>query len=61
MIGKSKKPSKADVIRSIQSTKESDIAVIEPVSSESINEVLKELKQKLEKYSFGSIVLVLKK
>jgi hypothetical protein len=61
MIGKSKKPSKAEVIRSIQSSKESDIAVIEPVSSESINDVLKVLKQKLEKYSFGSIVLVLKK
>lgn len=61
MIGKSKKPSKAEVIRSIQSSKESDIAVIEPVSSECIDDVLKELKQKLVKYSFGSIVLVLNK
>ena len=61
MIGKSKKPSKAEVIRSIQNTKETDIAVIEPVSSESIDRVLKEVRHKLEKYSFGSIVLVLQK
>lgn len=61
MIGKSKKPSKAEVIRSIQSSKESDIAVLEPVSADSLERVQILLRKLLNGSSYASIIIITEK
>ena len=58
MLSNVTKPSKSGVIRSLQGTKESEISIFEPVTSDSLKKVSDEISKILRSTGFVSIIVI---
>ena len=58
MLSKPLKPSKTEIIRSLQGTKESDLSIFEPVTQDSLKKVSDEISKIVRSSGFVSIVVV---
>jgi predicted CopG family antitoxin len=58
MLSKPSKPSKSEMIRSLQGTKESDLSIFEPVTQDSLKKVSEEVSKIVRSSGFVSIIVV---
>lgn len=58
MLSNVTKPSKSGVIRSLQGTKESEISIFEPVTSDSLKKVSDDISKILRSTGFVSIIVI---
>ena len=61
MIGKTKKPSKQEIVRSIQTCRDTDLSVLEPVTLDNLSEVLRELTRIVRSSGMISLIVVREK
>ena len=61
MIGKTKKPSKQEIARSIQTCRDTDLSVLEPVTLDNLQEVIRELTRIVKSSGMVSLVVVKEK
>jgi len=58
MLSKPSKPSKSEIIRSLQGTKESDLSIFEPVTQDSLKKVSEEVSKIVRSSGFVSVIVV---
>lgn len=58
MIGKTKKPSKQEILRSIQTCRDTDLTVVEPVTLDNLSAVLRELTRIVKSSGMVSVIVV---
>ena len=58
MLSNVTKPSKSGVIQSLQGTKESEISIFEPVTSDSLKKVSDDISKILRSTGFVSIIVI---
>lgn len=58
MLSKASKPTKSDILRSLQGTKESDILLIEPVTPDGTKKVSEQISKLAKSSGFVSVIIV---
>ena len=58
MLSNITKPSKSAVIRSLQGTKESDISIFEPITTDSLKKVSDDISKIVRSAGFVSIIVI---
>lgn len=61
MIGKTTKPSKQEILRSIQICRDIDLSVVEPVTLDNLSGVLRELTRLVRSSGMVSLIVVKEK